>query len=159
MRLELDQTTIDEIDRHALECYPDEGCGLVLFSGGREQVRRITNVQNDLHAKDPKEHPRDARTAYFMDPKELGAGLREAERPGARLRVFYHSHPEHGAYFSEEDQTRAMAWEGEPAYPEAAFVVISVYGSEVRDRRAYAWDPAERRFVEIPLAVTSSPRS
>jgi proteasome lid subunit RPN8/RPN11 len=159
MSLEIDQATIDDIDRHALECHPEECCGLVLSRDGLDVVRRIPNIQNQLHAKDPREHPRDARVAYFMDPKELGAALREAEQPGARLRVFYHSHPEHGAYFSEEDERRAMAWENEPAYPDAIFVVVSVYGREVRDRRAYAWDAAARRFVETPLAVTSRPRS
>ncbi|MEA2625988.1 MAG: [CysO sulfur-carrier protein]-S-L-cysteine hydrolase [Candidatus Binatota bacterium] len=154
MKLGLRRSTIDEIDRHARETYPDECCGAVVTAGDEESVRRITNVQGRLHAEDPQAHPRDARTAYFMEPKELYAVIREGEEPGRALRAFYHSHPEHDAYFSAEDQARAMAWD-EPAYPDAAWVVVSVRGGEVRDRRAYAWDANERRFAEIPLAIES----
>jgi proteasome lid subunit RPN8/RPN11 len=154
MTLRLRQSTVDEIDRHAREIYPDECCGAVVAAGHAESVRRITNVQGRLHAEDPQAHPRDARTAYFMEPKELYAVIREAETHGHALRAFYHSHPEHDAYFSAEDEARAMAWD-EPAYPDAAWVVISVRGGEVRDRRAYAWDVEGRRFAEIGLTVDS----
>lgn len=152
MTLRLRKTTIDEIDRQALASYPDEGCGAVLASDREERVRPITNIQSRLHAEDPAAHPRDARTAYFMEPKELLSVLREAEERKQPIRVFYHSHPEHGAYFSEEDRARAMAWD-EPAYPDAAYLVVSVVGREVKERRVYAWDPDRREFVEVPLVV------
>jgi [CysO sulfur-carrier protein]-S-L-cysteine hydrolase len=153
MELRLSRRTVDEIDGHALDTYPEECCGAVLGAAEGERARRITNIQGRLHAEDPEKHPRDARIAYFMDPKELYAVLRDGERQETALRVFYHSHPEHGAYFSDEDKARAMAWD-EPAYPDAAYVVISVYGREVKDRRAYAWDPDRRDFVEVPLRVS-----
>ena len=150
--LRLRKATIDEIDHQALDSYPEESCGAVLVAGDEEWVRPITNIQNRLHRESPVEHSRDARTAYFMEPKELLCVLRESEDRKRPIRVFYHSHPEHGAYFSEEDRARAIAWD-EPAYPEAAYLVVSVYGREVKDRRAYAWDPAKRDFVEADLVV------
>ena len=144
--------TLEEIDRHAAEAYPYECCGMVLGDGERERVRRIDNIQDRLHAEDPAAHPRDSRTAYFMDPQQLYAVLREAERDRCPIRLFYHSHPEHGAYFSEEDMARAMAWD-EPAYPGACYLVVSVVAGRVADRLAVAWDGERQKFVATDVSV------
>lgn len=144
--------TLQEIERHAAEAYPHECCGVVLGDGERERVRRIANIQDRLHAEDPAANPRDSRTAYFMDPQQLYAALREAERNRSPIRLFYHSHPEHGAYFSEEDKARAMAWD-EPAYPGAAYLVISVVAGRIADRLAVTWDWERREFVPTEVAM------
>jgi proteasome lid subunit RPN8/RPN11 len=145
-------TTVAAIDREALAAYPEECCGVVLADGAAELVRPVPNVQNRLHAEDPEKHPRDARIAYYMDPKALFAVLDESEKQKRPVRVFYHSHPEHDAYFSSEDRERALAWD-EPAYPGAAYVVVSVYGRAIKERRAYAWDEAKREFSEVALEI------
>lgn len=124
---------------------------MILEDQDQEVVYRITNIQNALHTKDPVHYPRDAKTAYYMEPKELLAGLKEIES-GKRLKAFYHSHPEHDAYFSQEDKERGMAW-GEPTFPDSIYIVISVYDRSVREVRAYAWDPAKRDFLEISWGV------
>jgi [CysO sulfur-carrier protein]-S-L-cysteine hydrolase len=146
----LTRETIAAIDRESIAAHPEECCGIVLADGERELVRPIPNVQNRLHAEDPEKHPRDAAIAYFMEPKALYAVLEESEKQNRPIRVFYHSHPEHGAYFSDEDKARALAWD-EPAYPGAAYLVVAVYAREVKDRRAYVWDEATRDFVEVPI--------
>jgi proteasome lid subunit RPN8/RPN11 len=148
--LHLHPQTLAEIDRHATECYPHECCGAVLVEDAREIVRRIANIQERLHSEDPAKHPRDARVAYFMDPGELYAVLREAEQQNRPLRVLYHSHPDHGAYFSEEDKARAMAWD-EPAYPDTFYLVVSVVGGVVRDRLAVAWNAERRDFTAVDI--------
>lgn len=153
MTIELSPETIAAIDRESVAAHPEECCGVVLADGDRELVRPIPNVQNRLHAEDPVANPRDAKIAYFMEPKALYAVLEESEKQKRPIRVFYHSHPEHGAYFSEEDKARALAWD-EPAYPGAAYLVVSVYAGEVKDRRAYAWDETARDFVEAPIVVS-----
>jgi len=152
MALQLRRETLEEIDRHAREAYPHECCGAVLDVAGREAVRRITNIQDRLHAEDPVRHPRDARIAYFMDPKELYGVLREAEATGRPIRAFYHSHPEHGAYFSDEDKARALAW-GEPACPGSLYLVVSVVSGAVKERLAVQWDAERRDFVPTELDV------
>ncbi len=152
MELHLRKETVAEIDRHALESYPEECCGAVLAADSEQWVRRITNIQDRLHREDPVRHPRDAGTAYFMEPKELLAVLREAEDERKLIRAFYHSHPEHGAYFSAEDSTRAMAWD-EPAYPDACYLVVSVVAGTVRERLAVAWDFGKKEFTEIALVI------
>ncbi|MGH7822122.1 MAG: Mov34/MPN/PAD-1 family protein, partial [Candidatus Binatia bacterium] len=144
--------TLDEIDRHAAEAYPEECCGAVIVVDGEEQVRRITNVQNEYHARDPVQFPRDARTAYYMHPGELIALQGEAERPGRSIRLFYHSHPDHGAYFSAEDKAMAAPF-GEPSYAEARYLVISVVTGQVAARLAVAWDGERGDYAEVPLRV------
>lgn len=142
----------DAICRHAQDTFPEECCGAILSRGNHEEARRITNIQNALHARDPQGYPRDATSAYFMDPKELLAVIKEADSGQAILKAFYHSHPNHGAYFSAEDKARALFGD-EPAYPDAVYLVLSVYDREVRALRAYAWNEEKKDFVETGLST------
>ncbi|NOT55397.1 MAG: M67 family metallopeptidase [Deltaproteobacteria bacterium] len=136
--------------RHAQETFPEECCGAILTSTNGDEVRRITNVQNALHAKDPQTYPRDATIAYVMESKELLAVLKEADSGRATLKAFYHSHPNHDAYFSAEDKRQAMFGD-EPSYPDTVYLVISIHDREVKALRAYAWNEPMKDFVEIEL--------
>jgi len=132
--------------------YPAECCGVLLTRADAEPHRLLLpckNVQNELHAKDPQRHPRDARTAYFIDPKDLLAiGRREGQ--GYGVDVIYHSHIDAGAYFSATDKQNALM-NGEPFYPAATYVVVSVMEGKVADSRAFVWQPGVREFVECPM--------
>ena len=149
--LTLEHAALDDIFAHARATHPEECCGAVVFRDGREVVRRFTNIQGRLHREDAGSYPRDAETAYTPEPGELFAVLREAEAPGARLKVFYHSHSRVGAYFSGEDRARAMFGD-EPAYPEVTYLVVSD-SRTAGEARAFRWGEAARDFVEVPLAV------
>ena len=111
-------------------------------------VRRCRNIQNDLHQEDPDTYPRDARTAYVIHPDDLIAVHKEADTQQRQIKAFYHSHPNHEAYFSEKDKADATVW-GEPAYPSATYLVISVYGADIRAVKAFAWDETAEDFIEI----------
>jgi proteasome lid subunit RPN8/RPN11 len=125
--------------------YPAECCGVLLLKAGDRLLFPCRNIQDNLHASDPAKHPRDARTAYFIDPKDLlTIGRREGE--GYRVAVIYHSHVDAGAYFSETDKRNALIG-GEPTYPDAVYVVVSVVKGKVADARAFVWDAAARDFV------------
>jgi proteasome lid subunit RPN8/RPN11 len=145
--------TWDAICHHAQETFPEECCGAILNHADVEEVHRITNVQNILHAKDPQRYPRDAATAYVGDSRELLRLNEEMESGKVSLKAFYHSHPNHDAYFSNEDKLQAMGWDNEPSYPGAAHLVISIYEREVRVIRAYVWDELSKDFVEAPLST------
>jgi len=103
------------------------------------------NVQDQMHARDPITFPRSARNAYYMDPMDALKLNRLADE-GFAFAVIYHSHPNAGAYFSETDRGQALI-RGEPAYPGAVYVVVSVVGSEVKALAAYRWN-VERRVFE-----------
>jgi [CysO sulfur-carrier protein]-S-L-cysteine hydrolase len=146
----LSQETWNEISRHAEETFPEECCGLVLSNGVKEQVRRFENIQNKLHALDPATYPRTAAIAYAMDPRELESVLDQADKAGAKLKAFYHSHPDHEAYFSAEDKAFAIPF-GEPTFPGAAQIVISLYHRTVKTVKAFAWSDEMKDFLELPI--------
>ena len=138
------------IHAHAETDYPSECCGVLLTRSGTSADRVLLpcrNAQDELHAKDPVRHPRDARTAYFIDPKDLLAiGRRESQ--GYEVGVIYHSHIEAGAYFSATDRQNALI-NGEPAYPDATYVVLSVVDRKVVDAAAFAWHRGQREFITL----------
>ena len=102
-------------------------------------------MQDELHAKDATRHPRNAHTAYFIDPKDLlTIGRRESQ--GYDVSVIYHSHIDAGAYFSATDKQNALI-NGEPTYPDAVYVVMSVMDGKLADAAAFAWRPEQRDFV------------
>ena len=138
------------ISRHAVETFPEECCGVIVSRGGADEVRRMANIQNRLHALDPQTYPRDATIAYAINPRELEAIIQDAEANGARIKAFYHSHPDHEAYFSAEDKAFATPF-GEPTYPDTGQIVVSIYNRAVQRICAYAWADKQKDFVEIPL--------
>ena len=144
----------DRVQAQAEAEYPAECCGVVLVRSGPPVERVLLpcrNIQDELHAKDPVRHPRDARTAYFIDPKDLLAiGRREAQ--GYRVTVIYHSHIDAGAYFSETDKRNALM-NGEPAYPDAVYVVVSVVERRLAEAGAFVWDPDAQDFVVTELRM------
>jgi adenylyltransferase/sulfurtransferase len=146
----LTAATWDEISGHAKETFPEECCGVVLTDGITDRAQRLRNIQNELHALDPKTHPRTAVIAYNMDVRVLDSLLLEAGKLGYTLKAFYHSHPKHDAYFSPEDRAAATPF-GEPTYPEAIQIVVSVYERVIRKIAAFAWSDEQEDFVEVPI--------
>jgi proteasome lid subunit RPN8/RPN11 len=155
--IEIEARALEAMDAHAVEGFPEEVCGVLLASPSGQVVRRMRNVQNALHAADSVANPRDARTAYQFDGAELLEVTKQGDQDGWRIVLFYHSHPQHGAYFSDTDKARAL-FGGEvelgPAFPGVAYLVISVYDRVVRDRKVFAWDDATADFLETPFEAT-----
>ena len=146
---------LQAIRAHAVQDYPSESCGVVLVREGERRLLRCRNAQNDLHAKDPARYPRDARTAYYIDPRDL-LRIGDLERQGFAVAVIYHSHVDAGAYFSETDRRQALV-AGEPAYPDAAYLVTSVVQGRAEASAAFRWSAAQRDFVPVDLeALTPS---
>lgn len=149
----LTQKSLNEISRHSQETFPDECCGIIVSNGEQDRAVRLKNMQNARHAKDPGAFPRDATIAYSMDEIELESTIVEAQKIGFRLKAFYHSHPKHEAYFSAEDRDGATPF-GEPTYPDAAQIVISVFDKAIKDIKVFAWSDEKKDFVELPIRKT-----
>ena len=139
----------ETIRGQAVQEYPFESCGVVLRRGDERRLLRCRNAQNELHARDATRHPRDARTAYYIDPKDL-LRIGDLEHQGFGVAVIYHSHIDAGAYFSETDRRQALMG-GEPAYPGAVYVVTSVVRGAVEAVGAFRWDETRRDFVAMEL--------
>ena len=141
----------EAIQSQAVEEYPHESCGVIMRRGRERKLLRCRNAQNELHARDPQRHPRDARTAYYIDPKDL-LRIGDLERDGFDVDVIYHSHIEAGAYFSETDRRQALVG-GQPAYPAAVYVVTSVVAGQLDAMAAFRWDGERRDFVSVEISA------
>jgi len=153
----LTATELAAVQRHAVEEYPRESCGVIVARDGERALLRCRNVQDDLHARDPERYPRDARTAYYIDPADL-LRIGRLEADGYTIAVIYHSHVDAGAYFSETDRRQALVGD-EPAYPAASYVVTSVVQGRVEAMAAFRWDPHRRDFAAVDLGLPSSETS
>jgi len=146
------QDKLEAVHKHALAEYPYECCGIIIGKeddGRNDLLFRCTNIQNKLHEMDPQTYTRDARTAFYIDPRELMKILREMENRSMKLKFFYHSHPDHDAYFSEEDKRMAL-FEEEPVYPGASYLVVSVYNGAIKRNALYSWNPVAKAFDAQP---------
>ena len=150
----LEKEQLDKIHQHAMEEYPEECCGIVVGNPDHNNdnvVYRCENIQNKLHEKNPENFTRDARTAYNISALELQRLLSEASSKGRVFKVLYHSHPEHDAYFSEED-TRMALFDGEsPIYPGTQYLVVSVYSKKIREQALFDWNPETKTFERNPV--------
>ena len=147
----ISQNNLEQIRNHALEEYPSECCGIIAGLADTKEndvLFRCTNIQNEQHEMDPETYPRDAKTAYNINPRELFKVFNEIKLRGLILKTFYHSHPDHDAYFSDEDKKMAL-FDGEPTYPNAKHLVVSVYNNIVKDEAWFGGSTKTRSFEKI----------
>ncbi len=41
-------------------------------------------------------------------------------------------------------------FDGEPTYPEASYLVVSIYDKKIRDQALFAWSPEAKTFERAP---------
>ena len=150
----LPRALLHEVFQHARECYPEEACGLLLGppSAEPETIERCTNVQTRRKLRG--ESDLDAQHGYWIDESELLRAIKRSEREGNEIRAIYHSHIDTGAYFSRADLEGALGPLGQPSYPLAIQLVISVHEDGVRDAAAFVW--TDGRFVGRALQETGA---
>jgi proteasome lid subunit RPN8/RPN11 len=143
--MKLDRQIIEQIYKHSLEEYPFECCGIITGSSDKQTIHVCRNIQNSLHGEDPTRYARDARTAYMIDRSEFDRIVSASKEKGEEVLAFYHSHPEHEAYFSEEDHAAQTVF-GEPEFPRALHVVVSVINRTIRGMKCFKWDGSVKAF-------------
>ena len=148
------QATLDEIVAHAVSHYPDEACGMLIGEKKQNSVTEFIpcrNIYNEMHERYPETYPRTAKTAYLIDAKEQQKIFNEAQKNGQEVKVIYHSHTDHDAYFSEEDRLVAAPW-GEPNYPGIAYLVVSIWNGKLKEMNLFSWNEAAKDFMEHKLS-------
>jgi proteasome lid subunit RPN8/RPN11 len=148
--MNINKDIIDSIYQHALETYPDECCGIVTGKGDEQTVHKCRNIQDELHADDPERHPRDAKTAYAIDREEADSIYKNARDRGEDVLAFYHSHIDCDAYFSQTDKDAQVVF-GEPEFPDALQIVVSVIKKQICGIKAFRWDGEKQDFITINL--------
>lgn len=113
----------------------------------------LENLANKYHRIDPEGHPRTGREYFKINSlvfERAIAGAIESARP---VKVFFHSHLDCGAYFSDEDAaSMTNGGTGDPAY-DLAYLVTAVDEGEVTAHRLFVWDRGGQRFVESPFTI------
>jgi proteasome lid subunit RPN8/RPN11 len=150
------------VDEEARRAYADdeESCGFLVGPAGEPRrldgIVPMVNRANRLYALDPERYPRTGRMYFDIDSMKFDAAIRRGEAEGRPVKVLYHSHLDAGAYFSPTDAEVAKAGQGEPPW-DLAYLVTSVRGGTVDDRKLFVWDPRARDFVESRLEVDGAP--
>lgn len=155
-------TVLARVDEEARRAYTsdEESCGLLV--GPANDPRRLDGVvpmvnrANLLHRLDPEQYPRTGRTYFDIDSMKFENAIRRGEAEGRPVKVLYHSHLDAGAYFSATDAEVAKMGRGEPPW-HLAYLVTSVRGGEVDERRLFVWDPVTQDFVASRLEVDEGP--
>ena len=143
-------SSIEAISKQAIAEYPSECCGIVTGNVSSQRVHPCRNRQDELHARDPKEYPRTSREAYDIDRNERERIFSDAAAKGEQVVCFYHSHIDCGAYFSQMDREVLTVF-GEPEFPEAVHVVVSVRDRQVKEIAGYRWDGATQNFATVSV--------
>ena len=139
---------LKQICSHSIDEYPLECCGVILESEtkGEQTVLRCKNVQNEIHKSNPEKNQRDAHTAYSISPAELLKIHRMMHEQNYKLKAVYHSHPDHKAYFSEEDYSFAT-FNDEPTYPGTDYIIVSIVKKRVEEVVSFSWNSKSKRFL------------
>ena len=148
--MRLSQEAIDTISKHTIAEYPSECCGIVTGEDTVLRVHALVNIQERLHAEDPGTHPRTSREAYAVDRNEVERIIGEAADRGESILAFYHSHIDCGAYFSPMDKEVQTVF-GEPEFPDAVHIVVSVQQCAIHEIKGYLWDERKKDFVEVAV--------
>lgn len=129
----------DRIERHGMQTYPEECCGILLgSSNGDERVildtAELDNVQEE-----------NRRRRFFVTPKQYMQAEKVASERGMELLGFYHSHPDHPAIPSEFDREHALPW--------FTYIVLAVEKGDAKVMTAWLLSESRDRFNEMHLAV------
>jgi proteasome lid subunit RPN8/RPN11 len=148
-----------EIERAGKAAYArdEEACGYIEGPLAEplvcDRAVELENLANKYHAVDPEGHPRTGREYFKINGVKFERAIAQGKTEARPVKVFFHSHLDCGAYFSQEDAA-SMTLDGgaEPAY-DLAYLVTAVDQGEVSAHRLFVWNGATREFDEAPFEV------
>ncbi|HEY0679648.1 MAG TPA: M67 family metallopeptidase [Chitinophagaceae bacterium] len=114
----------EQMIKDAVRNFPDECCGFFYGTEDETGNRMISEVLIVDNAKEG-----DKRKRFEVSPKDYLKAEQFAEESGLDLLGVYHSHPDHPAIPSEHDRKSAQ--------PYFSYIIISVYGKEIKDIRSW----------------------
>jgi len=115
---------------HAIQAYPGECCGILLGQedeGGQRTVSIAVPSRNAYQG--------DQSDRFLIDPLDQIAADRRARGESLDVLGFFHSHPDHGLYFSETDLKNSWPWYSN--------IVLSVRKGEFSEAGAFRVDEAQ----------------
>ena len=129
----LDKGVAAAIRRHGEETFPHECCGALI--GRDDGVVAAVPLPNTT-----EEGP---RRRFLVRPADYRMAEQKATELGSELLGFYHSHPDHPARPSQFDLDHA--------WPNFAYVIVSVMSGAARDMTVWYLQDDRSRFDEGTL--------
>ncbi len=129
----LDPGVASAIRRHGEETFPHECCGALI--GRDDGVVAAVPLPNTT-----EEGP---RRRFLVRPSDYRMAEQKATELGSELLGFYHSHPDHPARPSQFDLDHA--------WPNFAYVIVSVMSGAARDMTVWYLQDDRSRFDEGTL--------
>ncbi len=139
MVVRIPRKIIEEMSLHAVNTYPEEGCGLLIGvtnSGVREIIKCIPM---------PNVYAGPRHNRYSIDPLEYMKIEDQQYRDGLMVLGVFHSHPDAPAVPSTYDQEHAV--------PTFSYVILSVRKGRVEEIAAWRMDESTWRFEEEQLEI------
>ena len=125
------------IRRHGQETYPHECCGALVGTTADAESRVVDVVPL------PNTTEEGPRRRFLVRAADYRLAERRAAEMGGELLGFYHSHPDHPARPSQFDLDHA--------WPNFAYVIVSVMSGAARDMTVWYLQDDRSRFDEGTL--------
>ena len=120
--VKINEKEIRMLCRYAIDEYPNECCGILLGSKKQRRVQKVYRAANAASAERQKLH-------FLINPLELYRVEKEAAKSHMEIVGFYHSHADHPAVLSEEDQ--------EFMIQDCLYMVVSVAKGTCKEIRCF----------------------
>ncbi len=114
MALRVRRDQLQQIITQARVEAPNECCGM------------LAGLGDVVEAVFPGRNKDQSPTTYLMDPEDQLRAFREMDERGWDLVGIYHSHPKTEAQPSRTDRARALDRDGQPLFPDAQYIIVSL---------------------------------
>lgn len=136
-----------EIGRHGVAAYPNEGCGLLL--GYQDGARKVVEAIRPMRNVWPVEAEKPVR--FKIDEADWVAAELDAMQRGLDIIGVFHSHPDHPAVASPRD----LAWASWPGY---SYLITEIRDGTARANRSWQLKDDRSGFVEEDVVVVVAER-
>ena len=160
--LRIKQSALQVIETAGKNAYgrDEEACGFLTGPGSDpllcDEATELENLANKYHQVDPEGHPRTGREYFKINSLKFEKAIAAGDAAGAPVKVFFHSHLDCGAYFSEEDAASMTMGDGSAPSYELCYLVTAVDNGVVSKHRLFIWEASKRVFVEAPFSVVEA---
>lgn len=138
MKLKLKSFDLRAIEKHALESFPLECCGLMVgkVAGEIFYVKKVVPADN-IHK---------SSVSFEADAELVYRAIDEAEAKGLELIGIYHSHPNTHAFISAADAEIMKLW------PSVAWLVLGVTREKIVEKKAFMLKNGKAVQLEIEIS-------
>lgn len=157
--LKISRAALEVVENAARAAYgrDEEACGYIEGPISPDKLCDVAvelpNLANKYHQVDPEGHPRTGREYFKINGLKFEKAIAAASSSQRAVKVFFHSHLDCGAYFSEEDAaSMTMDGQGSPTY-HLCYLVTAVDNGVITAHKLFIWDESSRSFIESPFTI------